>query len=171
MARIFNAVRAENTPSRRARGDFKQALTQTAHPTPGSSPQRLSPHPSQRHAGPAVPGRGSLRQRGGQDVSLAAYPRAIRHASPSTCWEVTPSLENASFFTINIACSNSFGSGESTTITRREVPFTKGHRSFLSTGCVFPVFPGLGWFIRCALKFPRRHPTLLPSASGRGMIG
>ena len=26
MARIFNAVRAENTPSRRARGDVKQAL-------------------------------------------------------------------------------------------------------------------------------------------------
>ena len=27
MARIFNAVRAENTPPRHARGDFKQALT------------------------------------------------------------------------------------------------------------------------------------------------
>ena len=27
MARIFNAVRAENTPPRQARGDFKQALT------------------------------------------------------------------------------------------------------------------------------------------------
>ena len=26
MARIFNAVRAENTPPRHARGDFKQAL-------------------------------------------------------------------------------------------------------------------------------------------------
>ena len=27
MARIFNAVRAENTPPRHARGDFKQALS------------------------------------------------------------------------------------------------------------------------------------------------
>ena len=30
MARIFNAVRAENTPPRHARGDFKQALKEAS---------------------------------------------------------------------------------------------------------------------------------------------
>jgi hypothetical protein len=29
MARIFNAVRAENTPPRHVQGDFKQALNYT----------------------------------------------------------------------------------------------------------------------------------------------
>lgn len=46
----------------------------------------------------------------------------------TTCWEVTPPLPTAaSLRTMKMACSKICGSGESTTMTRRESPFTKSY--------------------------------------------
>ena len=49
---------------------------------------------------------------------------AMRTACSTTCWDETPPPA-ASLLRIKIACSKIWGSGDSTTITRLEIPFTK----------------------------------------------
>ena len=58
------------------------------------------------------------------------HERATRHASSTSCCAVTPPRFIASLRTIKIACSKRSVSGESTTITRRDVPLTTLHHSF-----------------------------------------
>ena len=101
--------------------------------------------------------RGILCRSGSLLACRAAQPWAMRHASPNTYWGVTPSPAKTSFFTIKIACSKSFGSGESTTITRREVPFTTGRRSFLLLKLRFHCFPCRGNLYFSLSMFFRRQ--------------
>ena len=79
----------------------------------------MPPAPTQPHS-TGEPRRRMLRRH----VAVRPQVRATRHASSTSRCAVTPFRFTASLRTMNIACSKSSVSGESTTITRRDVPLT-----------------------------------------------
>ena len=97
-------------------------------------------------------------------VCVRPQLRATRQASSTSFCAVTPLRVDTSLRTMKIACSNSSVSGESTTMTRLDVPLTNTAH-LPAEKCSKGSMPRVRGAIPRAANFPMRYTSCAPIVS------